>query len=87
MPQGGTYWVASRDGKPCAGIMGLESLPPGSTPHWFVYLACVDVDATCRLMSEQGGEVTKPPWDIPNVGRIAVVNDAQGACFGLMRPV
>ena len=49
MPQGGTYWVASRDGRPCAGIMGLDTLPPGAAPHWFVYLASEDVDAGCAV--------------------------------------
>lgn len=87
MPHGGTYWVASRDGKPCAGIMGLDALPPGSTPLWFVYLGCDDVDAACRSIASQGGCVSKPPWDIPGVGRIAAVVDSQGACFGLMKPV
>ena len=86
MPQGGTYWVAKIGDRPCAGIMGLETLPPGETPHWFVYLASGDVDGSCATIASQGGRVTQKPWDVPGVGRLAVVSDVQGACFGLMKP-
>ena len=86
-PDGEPYWVASLGGRPIAGLMSLASLPPGATPHWFTYLGVDDVDASVALIESQGGRIGLAPFDVPDVGRIAAVFDAQGACFGLMTPV
>jgi predicted enzyme related to lactoylglutathione lyase len=86
-PDGEPYWVAFAHGRPVAGVMSLATLPPGAPPHWFAYLGVDDVDASCALIEGQGGRIGKKPWDIPEVGRIAVVFDPQGACFGLMTPM
>ncbi|MGH8497507.1 MAG: hypothetical protein ACRERV_01640 [Methylococcales bacterium] len=37
------------------------------------------VDATAKLAVEIGGKVCMGPSDIPEVGRICVLQDAQGA--------
>jgi len=86
-PDGEPYWVASLAGRPVAGLMSLATLPPDAPPHWFTYLGVDDVDASVALMKSLGGVIGKAPFDVPDVGRIAVVCDAQGACFGLMTPV
>jgi hypothetical protein len=86
-PDGAPYLVASANGRPAAGIMGLDTLPPDAPPHWFAYLGVDDVDASCAQIESLGGRIEKKPFDIPEVGRIAVVFDAQGACFGLMTPL
>jgi predicted enzyme related to lactoylglutathione lyase len=86
-PDGEPYWVALSQGRPAAGIMSLKTLPPGAPPHWFAYLTVDDVDARCALIENLGGRIGKKPFDIPEVGRIAVVFDPQGACFGLMTPL
>jgi predicted enzyme related to lactoylglutathione lyase len=87
MPEGGTYWVAHVEERPVAGIMSMHGLPPGAPPHWFAYLGVDDVDASCAVIRDAGGRIDKPPFDIPDVGRIAVVFDPQGACFGMMTPL
>jgi predicted enzyme related to lactoylglutathione lyase len=86
-PDDEPYWVASLAGQPVAGLMSLASLPPGAPPHWLTYLGVEDVDASVALMESQGGAISKAPFDVPGVGRIAVVFDVQGACLGLMTPV
>ena len=45
-----------------------------------------DVDATAANVTKLGGKVHMPPFDIPEVGRSAVVADPQGAAFGLFKP-
>ena len=57
---------------------------PGAPPHWFDYIEVDDVDHRVALVPENGGNVLRPPFDIPNVGRIAIIADATGAAVGLM---
>jgi predicted enzyme related to lactoylglutathione lyase len=49
------------------------------------YVESSDVDATTRLATSLGGKVLSGPNDIPNVGRYAVLQDPQGATFGVYR--
>jgi len=44
-----------------------------------------DVDACVTAITSAGGRVDMPAFDIPNVGRIAMVSDPQGAPFYVMR--
>ena len=84
----GDYFVAMRDGVPTAGILdltaisGMEKVPP----HWLTYFAVADVDASAKASESAGGRVQRAPWDIPGVGRIAIVVDPTGAMMGLMTP-
>ena len=67
-----------------AGLMGLpdQSLPP----HWKPYVAVEDPDGTTAKAKELGGAALMEPMDVPQVGRIAVLRDPQGAVFGVIKP-
>lgn len=83
-PDYGGYRVFNRGE---TGIAGLMTLPDASIPpHWQPYVAVDDPDAIARKASELGGSVLAEPMDVPNVGRIAVLCDPQGATFGILRP-
>jgi len=87
MQQGGTYWVAKLDGKPVGGILSMEGIvPQGVPPHWFSYIEVDDVNARVALVEANGGKVIRPPFDIPDVGRIAILTDPTGAPIGWMTP-
>lgn len=58
----------------------------GVPPHWFTYIAVDNVDAACRKVDKAGGKVMRPPFDIPGVGRIAIIQDLEGAMVGLGTP-
>jgi predicted enzyme related to lactoylglutathione lyase len=84
---GGAYRVLMKDGKPMGGIMAMApGLPPGVPPHWTSYLAVDNVDASVPSLRKLGGHVIREPWDVPGVGRIAIVTDPQGAVLGLITP-
>lgn len=86
-PQG-DYWVASINGVPQAGIVPLSMFaPPGTPPHWFAYLAVDDIDQRINDIAASGGVILRPPFDIPNIGRIAIIQDPSGAVMGWMTPV
>jgi uncharacterized protein len=55
---------------------------PGAPPHWLVYFATEDVDAALATVEELGGAGLAGPIDIA-MGKIAVVQDPQGAAFAL----
>jgi predicted enzyme related to lactoylglutathione lyase len=57
----------------------------GAAPCWMMYLGVDDVDATVAAVTSAGGRVHMPAFDIPDVGRIAMVSDPQGAPFYVMR--
>ncbi len=48
-------------------------------PAWSSYVLVDDVDAAARRCTEAGGRVLRPPDDIPDVGRFAVIADRWGA--------
>ena len=69
-------------GRQIGGAMNppMEEVPP----HWNVYFNVEDVDATVAKALELGGQVVAPAFDVPGVGRMAVLADPQGAMFNLM---
>ncbi|HEY7962985.1 MAG TPA: VOC family protein [Steroidobacteraceae bacterium] len=81
---GYTIWMSAQ--AQVGGLMALPSEAGDSPPHWLVYIGTPNVDATCSQAQGLGARVVKPPGDIPNVGRFAVLADPQGATFALFTP-
>lgn len=57
----------------------------GARPVWLGYIAVDDVDETVAAITAAGGAIQMSPMDIPQVGRIAMATDPQGAPFYVMR--
>jgi uncharacterized protein len=66
------------------GMEWSQEMPAGVPPHWLVYFAVTDPDATAKKAAELGGKVNVAPQDFPG-GRFAVISDPQGAAFGILR--
>jgi predicted enzyme related to lactoylglutathione lyase len=79
--EAGGYTMFSRNGKHVA----AASLPQqeGIPPHWTVYLASDDVEATAAAIREAGGTVLLEPFDVFDSGRMSVAADPGGAAFGI----
>ena len=87
MPDG-EYTVAKLGEKMVGGMMPLSQLNmPGIPPHWFAYIMVDDVDRRVADAQANGATVIKPAFDVPGVGRIAIIKDPQGAAMGWMTPV
>jgi predicted enzyme related to lactoylglutathione lyase len=87
MPMGdlGSYTLLTNvEGRQIGGTMDLGGLPEGTPPHWNVYFNVDDVDSTVGRIAELGGSSVAPAFDVPGVGRMAMVADAQGATFWVM---
>jgi predicted enzyme related to lactoylglutathione lyase len=88
MADGGTYWVASSGGKPVGGMFSLTSPAYDGVPEsWMSYLAVDDVDARVAKAIKAGAKLMKPIFDVPNVGRIAILMQPGGAGVGWMTPL
>ena len=79
---GYTLWQVG--GQMVAGGMVMPPhLPPQVPAHWAVYFGAADVDATAAKVTELGGAVVAPPFDVPGVGRMAMVHGPARESFGL----
>jgi len=67
------------------GMMTMPDEMKDVPPHWLPYFQVADVDATVARAEELGGTICNPPMDIPNVGRIAMIADPQGAAFAIAK--
>ncbi len=85
---GRPYWVAKSGDWYVGGIGGVEigSLPVSSS-YWFSFIEVDDVDRRIAAALERGAKVIRAPHDVPNVGRVAVLEDPTGAAVGWMTPV
>lgn len=54
-------------------------------PHFMIYVAVEDVDENAKLATKLGGKIHKEPMDIPNVGRMCIIEDPTGAMFCTFR--
>lgn len=84
MEGGATYTCLMVDGRPVGGAMALTEDMEGVPPHWNVNFNVTSVDDTLVQVGELGGTVVAPAFDVPTVGRLAVVADPQGAMLTLM---
>ena len=77
-----TMWTI--DGEPVAGMHTMdEDWPEDVPPHWNVYFAVADVDATVARAVDLGGSVVAPADDL-EVGRFAGLADPHGAVFSVI---
>jgi predicted enzyme related to lactoylglutathione lyase len=77
------YTVFNVNGQGVAGLLPIpeDARRAGVPPMWMGYIAVDDVDEAARRLEREGGKVHRPPSDVPDVIRFAVVADPQGAGF------
>lgn len=80
------YWLAMLDGRPVWGMMDMTR-KPGGPSGWFTYMAVDDVDARVTVAEAAGGKLCMPVFEVPTVGRIAILEDPTGAIIGWMKPI
>jgi len=81
--------IGRSDGKFAGGAMQItdEMRQHGARPTWLGYILVPDVDQSVAAIQREGGQVHMPAFDIPGVGRVAMVTDPQGAPFYVMKPL
>ena len=78
------YWTLERDNRRLGGMM--PKMPEmGDIPScWTVYFAVGDIHAATERVTQLGGNICQPPFEV-SVGHISVVSDPQGAVFDLIQ--
>jgi predicted enzyme related to lactoylglutathione lyase len=69
---------------------GMFKIAPEMGPvpaNWMVYITVDDCDPRVAEARRLGAKVLMPPMDVPNVGRMAALQDPQGAVFSVIKLV
>jgi predicted enzyme related to lactoylglutathione lyase len=85
MEGAGTYTTIVLGERPVGGVFDMSSrdVPAEVPPHWQVYFAVEDTDATIERVKQGGGNVIVEPVDIP-AGRFSILTDPHGAGFAVI---
>lgn len=82
----GTDYMILKAGSTQVG--GMMKMPvPDAPSTWLAYVTVESADVAAKRASALGGKVCAAPFDVPTVGRIAVLQDPQGATFGVFQPL
>jgi len=68
------------------GVPPGRMLPPGVPPHWLLYFLTSGCDALADKAKSLGADIRYGPESIPDVGRMAIMADPQGAVFAIFQP-
>jgi predicted enzyme related to lactoylglutathione lyase len=78
------YSMAQVDGHDVAAI---SPMPPGTeVVHWNCYVTVEDADATAARAKELGATLLAEPFDVFDSGRMAILQDPQGAILSIWQP-
>jgi predicted enzyme related to lactoylglutathione lyase len=81
----GPYHVVKIGDTAVGGIMGKPPGAPASMPSmWGCYVTVDDVDKTLAKVRSLGGKVLMEPTEVKGVGRMAVIQDPQGAALSVI---
>lgn len=83
--EGAVYSIAQVDGLDVAAV---SPQPPqqrdaGVPPFWSSYVAVQSADEVAQRAKDLGANLHAPPFDVMSAGRMAVIQDPQGAYFML----
>ncbi len=86
MPDG-VYHVAMDGEKAVGGVFEMKGPEyKGEAAHWMSYLEVDDVDARVKKAVSAGAKIVRPAFDVPQVGRIALIEQPDGAKIGWITP-
>jgi uncharacterized protein len=77
------YTMLKKGGKNVGALYGMDSKQPGVPPHWTTYVAVASADETAKKAKELGGKALAEPFDVMDVGRMAILQDPQGATLAI----
>jgi predicted enzyme related to lactoylglutathione lyase len=84
---GSTYWIAKLGEQRIGGLFALDPDSCADVPEgWLPYIHVDDVDARVKKAEQRGARLMRPIFDVPNVGRIALLTEPGGAAVGWITP-
>ena len=87
MPDGAAYTMIKNGEDVIGGMLDISGKEFEGIPAcWFTYIEVDDVDARLKVAVENGAQVIRQPWDVPQVGRIAILAEPEGTAVGWITP-
>src|SRR5262245_37142792 len=71
--------MLQKAGKSVGALYQMGPQMQGMPPHWNIYVAVASADAAAKKAKDLGGKILMEPFDVMDVGRMAVIQDKQGA--------
>jgi len=72
------FTLNGHDAAACYGAMP-NMAERGMAPHWISYVSAESSDAVASRARAAGGTILKEPFDVPGIGRMAILQDSTGA--------
>jgi predicted enzyme related to lactoylglutathione lyase len=83
--EGFEYTVFHKGDEQVCGMIKMTSEWGDTAPHWITYFHVDDIDESCKVVKESGGNVCVPPTEIKGrFEKFAMVNDPTGLTFSVM---
>jgi len=73
--------------RPNGGMMEIQKEWGEVPAHWGMYLAVESCDETVEKAKSLGGQLVNGPMEVPEVGKMALLQDPQGAHFNVIQLV
>ncbi len=87
MGPGGTYWIINNGETSIGGIVDMVGEAfEGMSEHWMSYVCVDDIDARIEKARAAGAVINSGPFDVPEVGRMAILQQPGGAVIAWMTP-
>jgi predicted enzyme related to lactoylglutathione lyase len=85
MGPGMVYTMLTLNGKDVGALyqMPSEMTSQGLPPYWMSYVSVTSADESAQKAKSLGATLIKEPFDVFDVGRMAVIQDPTGAVFSL----
>ncbi len=80
---GEVYTMMSLQGRTLGALYNMrpEERSQGIPPHWNSYVAVESADTSAAKAKALGGTILAEPFDVMDVGRMAIIQDPTGATF------
>ncbi len=82
---GEPFRILKVDGRGVAGVREHVPQMGNVPPHWSTVFQVADTDESVGAATELGGTVVMEPLELPDIGRIAVLQDPVGAAFQVIQ--
>lgn len=83
----GTYWICKAGDDAVGGLFEMQGPDfDGMPENWMPYIAVDDIDERAKKAKTAGATIVREPWDVPGVGRIAMLKEPGGAMVGWVTP-
>lgn len=80
----GVYTVIKVGDAQIGGMMSKPAEAAAMPTRWIDYVTVENVDETLQQVTSKGGSIIAPAMDIPGVGRIAHIQDKEGAFIAVI---